>query len=267
MKEPILIAGPCAIENDQDPLSIAQQVKKLCDEIGFEYVFKGSFKKANRTKLDSFMGIGEREALNVLKMVGESFGIYTITDVHETSDVDKVSPHVSHIQIPAFLCRQTELLLKAGQSGKTINIKKGQFLSPEAMQFALEKVQSTGNSRVWLCERGTTFGYQDLVVDATSINRLKKHGAPVIMDCTHATQKPNKSEGVTGGDPEMIESLAVFAMSTGADGLFIETHPNPEKASSDSQSMLKLDRLEPFLLKAKRFFDLRQSTDQEKAAV
>lgn len=244
-----LIAGPCAIEDDKMPFLIGQEVKRICEKLDINYIFKGSYRKANRSKLNSFTGIGDEIALDILSQVGKELQVDTITDVHESHDPAKVAKYVDHLQIPAFLCRQTDLLLAAGQTGCGVNIKKGQFLSPEAMIFPLEKVRSTGNENVWLCERGTTFGYSDLIVDATSINRMKQLGAPVIMDCTHAVQKPNKTEGVTGGDPSLIEAIALSAIATGADGFFMEVHPNPSEAKSDPHTMLKLDRLEEILTK------------------
>jgi 2-dehydro-3-deoxyphosphooctonate aldolase (KDO 8-P synthase) len=243
----ILIAGPCAIEGKEIALEIGTAVKKICDDLGIRYIFKGSYRKANRSRLDSFTGIGDEKALNILKEVGEELGVETITDIHESYEAEKVAPF---IQIPAFLCRQTELLLAASKTGKGVNIKKGQFLSPEAMKFPLEKVLSTGNPNAWLCERGVSFGYSDLIVDATAVHRLKQLGAPVIMDCTHSVQKPNKTEGVTGGDPSLIETIALSAISTGADGFFMETHPDPKTAKSDPHTMLQLDKLRPILEKA-----------------
>lgn len=245
-----LIAGPCAIEDDKMPLIIGQEVKRICDELDIHYIFKGSYRKANRSKLDSFTGIGDEKALNILNAVGEELGVETITDIHESHEAELVAQYVDNIQIPAFLCRQTELLLAAGRSGKGVNIKKGQFLSPEAMQFPLEKVRSTGNEKVWLTERGSSFGYSDLIVDATSIARMKALGAPTIMDCTHAVQKPNRTEGVTGGDPSLIETIALSAAATGADGFFMEVHPDPQTAKSDPHTMLQLDKLEGILRKA-----------------
>lgn len=244
-----LIAGPCAIENEETPRLIAKEVKSICDELGIKYIFKGSYRKANRSRLDSFTGIGDEKALGILKVIGEEFGVETITDIHESHEAELAAQYVDHLQIPAFLCRQTELLIAAGKTGKGVNIKKGQFLSPEAMSFPVEKVQSTGNNNVWVCERGVTFGYSDLIVDATSIHRLKMHGVPVIMDCTHSVQKPNKTEGVTGGDPSMIETIALSAAATGADGFFIETHPDPKTAKSDPHTMLQLDKLRGILEK------------------
>lgn len=249
MKKFFLIAGPCAIEDRDIAFEIAREVKKICDNLGIHYIFKGSYEKANRSKIDSFTGIDTKVALQILKDIADELGVENITDVHESDEPQQVSKYVTHLQIPAFLCRQTKLLLAAGESGRTINIKKGQFLSPEAMQFAVEKVQSTGNNKVWVCERGTTFGYNDLVVDATSIYRMKKIGVPVVMDCTHSVQKPNQTSGVTGGDPELIETIALSAVATGADGLFMEVHPAPHTAQSDPYTMLQLDRLEPILKK------------------
>lgn len=250
MNKFILIAGPCAIEDDKMPFIIGREVKRICDNLGIKFIFKGSYRKANRSRLDSFTGIGDDLALSILQNVGKELGVETITDIHESHEAAKVAQYVDHIQIPAFLCRQTELLLAAGNTGKGVNIKKGQFLSPEAMTFPIEKVLSTGNKNVWVCERGVSFGYSDLIVDATSIHRLKKLGVPVIMDCTHSVQKPNKTEGVTGGDPSLIETIALSAMATGADGFFMETHPDPKSAKSDPHTMLQLDRLEGILTKA-----------------
>ena len=247
-----LIAGPCAIENDQVPFEIAEKVKSICDKLGIHYIFKASYAKANRSRVDSFTGIEKEKALAIISDVGKQFGLDRITDVHESHEPAEVAPYVTHLQIPAFLCRQTPLLLAAGETGLTINVKKGQFLSPESMKFVLEKVWSTGNKKVWLCERGTTFGYSDLIVDATSIHRMKKHGAPVVMDCTHSVQKPNQTTGVTGGDPSMIETIALSAIATGADGLFMEVHPEPASAKSDPHTMLQLDRLEGILEKCIR---------------
>ena len=245
-----LIAGPCAIEDMETSLLIANHVNKICNSLDINFIFKGSYRKANRSRLDSFTGIGDTKALNILKEIGEKIGIQTITDIQESYEVENVSKYVQHLQIPAFLCRQTSLLIAAGNSGLGVNIKKGQFMSPESMQFALEKVKSTGNNNAWLCERGNSFGYNDLIVDATSIFKMKQLGAPVIMDCTHSVQKPNQTSGVTGGDPSLIEAIALSAISTGADGFFIETHPNPSEAKSDPHTMLKLDNLEPILKKA-----------------
>ena len=245
-----LIAGPCAIEDKETALYIGKEVKQICEDLDINYIFKGSYRKANRSRLDSFTGIGDDKALNILKEIGNELGVETITDIHESYEAEKVAQFVDHIQIPAFLCRQTELLLAAAKTGCGVNIKKGQFLSPEAMKFPVEKVLSTGNKNAWVCERGVSFGYSDLIVDATAIHRLKQLGVPVIMDCTHSVQKPNKTEGVTGGDPSLIETIALSAMATGADGFFMETHPDPKTAKSDPHTMLQLDKLRPILEKA-----------------
>jgi len=250
MKNFTLIAGPCAIEDEITGLKIAKEVKAICDELSIDYIFKASYKKANRSKNNSFTGIGDDMALNIIKSIGNELNVDTITDVHESHEPSKVANYVNHIQIPAFLCRQTDLLIAAGKTGLTINIKKGQYMSHDSMQFALEKVVSTGNKNVWLCERGNSFGYNDLIVDATAITKLKKHGYPVIMDCTHAVQKPNQTSGVTGGDPSLISSIVYSAVANCADGLFIETHPEPKNAKSDPHTMLKLDLLYPILKKA-----------------
>jgi len=244
-----LIAGPCAIEDRDLAFSIAREVKAICDELDIHYIFKGSYRKANRSRLDSFTGIGDTEALEILRDIGKEFNIETITDIHESHEAALAAKYVDHLQIPAFLCRQTELLIAAGETGKGVNIKKGQFLSPEAMKWPVEKVRSTGNQKVWACERGVTFGYSDLIVDATSVARMKDLGVPVIMDCTHSVQKPNRTEGVTGGDPRLIETIALSAIATGADGFFIETHPEPHTAQSDPYTMLELKRLRPILEK------------------
>ena len=244
-----LIAGPCAIEDQDTGFQIAERVKSICEELDISYIFKASYKKANRSKLDSFTGIGNDEALSIIKQIGDKFNVDTITDIHESHEAHTVSQYVNHIQIPAFLCRQTDLLIAAGKTGLPVNIKKGQFMSHDSMQFAIEKIKSTGNEKAWICERGNSFGYNDLIVDATAIFKLKKHGVPVIMDCTHAVQKPNQTTGVTGGDPSLIETIAINAAATGADGLFIETHPNPTSAKSDPHTMLQLDQLKPILEK------------------
>ena len=252
MDKLILIAGPCAVESREVVFRIAEHLKVIEERYNLRLIFKGSYRKANRSDLKSFTGIGDEVALKILAEARDHFGFETITDVHESHEPEMAASYVDHLQIPAFLCRQTELLLAAGKHAKAVNIKKGQFLSPEAMKFPLEKVESTGCKEVWLCERGVTFGYQDLIVDATSVHRMKGLGAKVIMDCTHATQKPNRMEGVTGGDPAMIGTLALSAIATGADGLFIETHPEPSQALSDPHTMLALEGLEPIIKKVLR---------------
>lgn len=249
MKKFILIAGPCAIEDEDTPLMIAEYVKSLSIKYDVDYIFKSSFKKANRTSLNSFMGIKTERALEILQSIKLKYSLPILTDIHETTDVNMVSGIVDVLQIPAFLCRQTELLLEAGRSGLTVNIKKGQFASPESMKFAYEKILSTGNDKVMLTERGVSFGYNNLIVDFTSIPKMKEYCPTVIMDATHCLQQPNKTTGVTGGDPSMIATMCKAATAVGVDGLFIETHPDPSKASSDAASMLQMDKLEEILSK------------------
>ena len=253
-----LIAGPCAIEDETTSLNIAKKVQSICKELSINYIFKASYQKANRSKNNSFTGIGDLNALEIIKGIGKELNVGTITDIHENHEASKVASYVNHLQIPAFLCRQTKLLIAAGKTGLPVNIKKGQFMSHDSMRYAVDKVHSTGNKNVWLCERGNSFGYQDLIVDATAITRLKKHGVPVIMDCTHAVQKPNQSNGITGGDPSLISSIVNGAVANGVDGLFIETHPHPEQAKSDPHTMLKLDLLYPIL---KRALKIRQALE------
>lgn len=242
-----LMAGPCVVEEEQLTIDIAEEIKAITDQLQIPFIFKASYRKANRSKLDSFTGIGDQNALEILKRIGKELNIPVVTDIHEPQEAALAAEYVDVLQIPAFLCRQTELLVAAGITGKTINIKKGQFLSPEAMKFAVKKVKSTGNNNILLTERGTTFGYQDLIVDYRSIPIMQSLGAPVVLDCTHSLQQPNQSSGVTGGNPEMISTIAKAGIAVGVDGLFIETHPNPAKALSDGANMLKLDLLEPIL--------------------
>ena len=241
-----LISGPCAIEGEQMAMDIAGKIVEITNELEIPYIFKGSFKKANRSRLDSFSGIGNEKALNILKKVGETYKIPTITDIHVPEDAALAAKYVDVLQIPAFLFRQTDLLVAAANTGKVVSIKKGQFAGPEAMRFAVDKVTDSGNDNVWITERGTTFGYQDLVVDYRSIPIMKKY-APVIMDITHSLQQPNQTSGVTGGKPELISTIGKAAIATGADGLFIETHPNPSEAKSDGANMLPLDELKGLL--------------------
>lgn len=252
-----LIAGPCAIEGEQMAFDIAENVSEICDRLQIPYIFKGSYRKANRSRLDSFTGIGDEQALDILKRVGERFGIPVTTDIHTAQEAAIAAQYVDILQIPAFLCRQTNLLVAAAKTGKVVNIKKGQFLSAEAMQFAKNKVVESGNDQVVLTERGTTFGYQDLVVDFRGIPVMQSFGAPVVLDCTHSLQQPNQSTGVTGGKPAMIETIAKAGVAVGVDGLFIETHPQPAKALSDGANMLPLDQLEKLL---KRLIKIRQNT-------
>ncbi len=245
----LLIAGPCVIEDETSPLKIAEYLKKLTEELKIPLVFKASYKKANRSKLTSFTGIGDLRALKVLAKIRKEFALPVITDIHETAEAEKAAEFVDALQIPAFLSRQTALLLAAGKTGKVVNIKKGQFMSAEAMQFAAEKVLSTGNSKIMLTERGTFFGYNDLVVDFRNIPIMKKTGLPVVLDCTHSVQKPNTSEGVSGGNPEFIETLALAGAVLNTDAFFLETHPDPISAKSDGTNMLKLDLMKPLLKK------------------
>lgn len=247
-----LLAGPCVIEGEEMALRIAERITEITNRLQIPYVFKGSYRKANRSRLDSFTGIGDEKALKILKKVHDTFDIPTVTDIHETHEAEMAAEYVDILQIPAFLCRQTDLLVAAAKTGKIVNIKKGQFLSPQAMQFAAQKVADAGNKNIMITERGTTFGYTDLVVDYRSFPIMQKFGYPVVMDATHSLQQPNQTSGVTGGLPELIETIAKAAIAVGADGLFIETHPEPSKAKSDGANMLQLDLLEELLTKLKR---------------
>lgn len=244
-----LMAGPCVIENEEMALSIAEKITDITQRLGIPYIFKGSYRKANRSRIDSFAGIGDEKALKILQKVGSTFGIPTVTDIHETHEAQMAAQYVDVLQIPAFLCRQTELLVAAARTGKVVNIKKGQFLSPQAIQFAAQKVVDAGNSNVMLTERGVSFGYSDLVVDFRAIPQMQEFGFPVVLDATHCLQKPNQSTGITGGQPQLIETMCKAGIATGVDGLFIETHPQPEKALSDGANMLPLHRLEELLSK------------------
>ncbi len=241
-----LFAGPCAIEGEEMALLIAEKVLETTTRLNIPYVFKGSYRKANRSRLDSFTGIGDEKALTILRKVGDTFKIPVVTDIHTPQEAEIAAQFVDVLQIPAFLCRQTELLVAAAHTGKMVNIKKGQFLSPEAMRFAVQKVKDSGNGQVAITERGSTFGYQDLIVDYRGIPVMKQY-APVIMDITHSLQQPNQAAGVTGGRPELIETVARAAIATGADGIFIETHPNPALAKSDGANMLQLDLIDGLL--------------------
>ncbi|WP_455639417.1 3-deoxy-8-phosphooctulonate synthase [Parabacteroides sp.] len=242
-----LMAGPCVIEGEDMALRIAEKVVGITERLNIPYIFKGSYRKANRSRLDSFTGIGDEKALKILRKVSETFHVPTVTDIHETQEAAMAAEYVDVLQIPAFLCRQTDLLVAAAQTGKIVNIKKGQFLSPGAMQFAVQKVADAGNNNIMITERGTTFGYTDLVVDYRGIPQMQEFGYPVIMDVTHSLQQPNQTSGVTGGLPALIETIAKAAIAVGADGLFIETHPEPSKAKSDGANMLQLDLLEDLL--------------------
>ena len=242
-----LLAGPCVIEDETSPLIIADTLKNICQKIDLPLVFKGSYRKANRSRLDSFTGIGDEKALRVLQKVKKEFEIPVLTDIHSAEEAPMAAEYVDILQIPAFLCRQTDLLVAAAKTGKTVNIKKGQFLSGEAMGFAVEKVRQSGNDKVMLTERGSMFGYQDLVVDYRNIAIMQKFEVPVILDVTHSLQQPNQSSGITGGQPEMISLIAKAGIAAGADGLFMEVHPEPQIAKSDGANMLRLDLVEGLL--------------------
>lgn len=244
-----LMAGPCVVEDETTPLRIAEKIAAITEKLQIPFVFKASYRKANRSRIDSFTGIGDDRALKVLQKVREQFDVPIITDIHTPQEAVKVAEYADILQIPAFLCRQTELLVAAAETGRTINIKKGQFLSPHAMKFAAQKVIDSGNSRVVLTERGTSFGYQDLLVDMRSIPIMKRTNLPVVLDITHSLQQPNQASGVTGGHPELIETIAKSGIAAGADGIFVETHTNPEEALSDGANMLHIDYLEGLLKK------------------
>jgi 2-dehydro-3-deoxyphosphooctonate aldolase (KDO 8-P synthase) len=247
-----LIAGPCVVESEEIVMEIADSVATTCKKLGIPYVFKASYRKANRTSAHSFTGIGDDNGLSLIKKVGETYHLPTTSDIHAHEEAAMAAPFIDILQIPAFLCRQTDLLLAAAATNKIVNVKKGQFLSGESMRFAVDKIQKAGNDKVMLTERGNTFGYQDLVVDYRNIPTMLAHGVPVIMDCTHSLQQPNQSSGVTGGNPQMIGTIAKAAIATGASGLFIETHPNPKEAKSDGANMLPLQLLPALLEKLVR---------------
>lgn len=242
-----LLAGPCVIEGEEMAMNIAETIVKITDRLNIPYVFKGSYRKANRSRIDSFTGIGDEEALKILRKVSETFDIPVVTDIHSAEEARMAAEYADVLQIPAFLSRQTDLLVAAAETGRIVNIKKGQFLSPGAMKFAAQKVIDAGNDKVAITERGTTFGYQDLLVDFRGIPEMKTFGHPVILDVTHSLQQPNQTSGVTGGMPQLIETIARAGVVTGADGLFMETHPEPAKAKSDGANMLRLDLLEDLL--------------------
>ena len=247
-----LIAGPCVVESESLVFEVADRVSSICKRFGIPYIFKASYRKANRTSAHSFTGLGDEEALKILKKAGEHFSLPTVSDIHAHEEAAMAAKYIDVLQIPAFLCRQTDLLVAAAETGKIINVKKGQFLNGESMKFAVEKIRNAGNEKVMLTDRGNSFGYTDLVVDYRNIPIMQNHGVPVIMDCTHSLQQPNQSSGVTGGNPQMIETIAKAAIATGADGLFIETHPDPSCAKSDGANMLRLDLLEGLLEKLVR---------------
>jgi 2-dehydro-3-deoxyphosphooctonate aldolase (KDO 8-P synthase) len=244
-----LLAGPCAIESEEIAFEIAEKITKITDKLRIPFIFKGSYKKANRSRLDSFTGIGDENALKILAKIRTRYNIPVVTDIHSAEEAEMAAKYVDILQIPAFLCRQTDLLVAAAKTGKFVNIKKGQFLAPESMKFAVNKVIESGNKNVMLTDRGTMFGYQDMIIDYRGIPEMQKNNCPVILDITHSLQQPNQSSGVTGGKPELIETVAKAGIAVNVDGIFIETHPNPSKAKSDGANMLHLDYLENLLVK------------------
>lgn len=242
-----LLAGPCVVESEELAMEVAEKMVEITNKLRIPFVFKGSYRKANRSRLDSFQGIGDIKALEILKKISEKFDIPVVTDIHDKEEAALAAQYVDILQIPAFLCRQTDLLIAAAKTGKYVNIKKGQFLAPEAMKFAADKIRESGNNNVMLTERGSTFGYYDLIVDYRGIAEMQRTGAPVVLDITHSLQQPNQSSGVTGGKPELIETVARAGIAVGVDGIFIETHPNPAVALSDGANMLRLDLMENLL--------------------
>lgn len=251
-----LIAGPCAVEGEEIVMEIAEKIVAITEKLKIPYIFKSSYRKANRSRLDSFTGIGDEKALKIIRKVKETFDVPVLTDIHADEEAAMAAEYVDVLQIPAFLCRQTSLLVAAAKTGKAVNIKKGQFLNAEAMKFPLDKVIQSGNEQVFLTERGTTFGYQDLVIDYRGIPIMQAFGKPVVLDCTHSLQQPNQPSGITGGKPGLIETVAKAGIAVGVDGLFIETHPKPHEAKSDGENMLPLHLLEDMLI---RLLDIRQA--------
>ena len=247
-----LIAGPCIVESEDLVMEVAEKVSAICKKLAIPYIFKASYRKANRTSATSFTGIGDEAAMEIIKKAGQHVSVPVTSDIHSHEEAAIAARYIDILQIPAFLCRQTDLLIAAAKTGKIVNVKKGQFLSGPSMKFAVDKIKNAGNDKVWLTERGNTFGYQDLVVDYRNITWMKEQNVPVIMDCTHSLQQPNQTSGITGGNPQLIETIAKAAIATGADGLFIETHPSPSLAKSDGANMLQLALLEPLLEKLVR---------------
>lgn len=244
-----LMAGPCVIENEQMPFEICEKLKEICERLDIDLIFKASYRKANRSKIDSFSGIGDEKALKILGQIRKKYALPVVTDIHSAEEAEMAAEYVDILQIPAFLCRQTDLLLAAAKTNKIINIKKGQFLSAQSMKHVANKVLSVGNEKIILTDRGTMFGYQDLIVDFRSIPIMQSFNLPVVMDITHSLQQPNQSEGVSGGMPQMISTIAKAAIAVGANGIFMETHPNPSQALSDGKNMLALDQVEGLLEK------------------
>ncbi len=251
-----LIAGPCVVENEELVMQVAGEVSRMCANLGIPYIFKASYRKANRTSASSFTGIGDEQAMAIVKKAGAHYHLPTTSDIHAHDEAAPAAQYMDILQIPAFLCRQTDLLVAAAETGKVVNVKKGQFVSGEAMKFAVDKIKKAGNDKVILTERGNSFGYQDLIVDYRNIPIMKSFGVPVVMDCTHSLQQPNQSSGVTGGNPKMIGVISRAAIAAGADGLFIETHPEPSIAKSDGANMLRLELLENLL---KELLRIRQA--------
>ena len=243
------MAGPCVIESEEVIMATAEKVVAICDKLNIPLIFKSSYRKANRSRLDSFSGIGDEKALKILAKVRDNFGVPLVTDIHDAGEAAMAAAYVDVLQIPAFLCRQTDILVAAAKTGKIVNVKKGQFLAPESMVFAVDKITQSNNNKIMLTDRGTMFGYHDLIVDYRGIPAMQDLGVPVVMDCTHSLQQPNTTSGVTGGNPQMIETICRAAIAVGADGLFIETHPDPAHAKSDGANMLNLAQLEPLMIK------------------
>lgn len=247
-----LIAGPCIVENEELCYEIASSLKDITSQLGIQYIFKASYRKANRSRLDSFTGIGDEKALKIIANVKEKFNLPVITDIHTAEEAAMAAEYVDIIQIPAFLCRQTDILVAAAKTGKIVNIKKGQFLSPSSMEFTIKKVEESDNKNIILTDRGTMFGYEDIIVDYRGLVEMKNMGYPVVLDITHSLQKPNQGSGVSGGRPDMIETIARAGIAVGVDGIFLETHPEPAKAKSDGANMLALDKVEKLLIKLKK---------------